>query len=110
MCLAVEPAHPDTLGDGRSEVISLGVEAAGDSLQVRESGAVLDVEQGAMLEVPSHDVCAPGELVVLIRLVHTHRVTATAEVRDLELAHRGVDQVSVQTHSGTSTRVDQLDP
>jgi hypothetical protein len=51
----------------RREVLPLGVVGAGGLLQVGESRPVLDVEQ--VLLVPSEDVRAARELVVLVRLI-----------------------------------------
>ena len=91
--LAVESAKVDALGHRGGEMVSLGVEAARYRLDIRESRPVLEVQEGATLEVPGDDVRPARELVVLVRLVDTDREPATAKVGDLQLAHGRVDQV-----------------
>jgi hypothetical protein len=72
---------------------ALVVVRAGHVLEVREAGAILDVQQGAALEVPGDDIGPSRELVVLIRLVDAGWDAQAAEVRSLELAHRRVHRV-----------------
>jgi hypothetical protein len=67
----LRPEGPDAEArrERRSQPLSLRVVGAGGLLDVRQSRAILEMEQGGSVEIPGDDVCPPGELVVLVRLV-----------------------------------------
>jgi len=64
-------------------------------LDVWKTRSVLEVEKGSAVEIPGHEVCAAGELEMLVRLVDRHVESQTAEVGGFELTHRGVHGVRV---------------
>ena len=47
---------------------------------------------------------------MLVRLVDTDAIPSITQVRDLELAHRGVDQVGILADGAAGTRIQHLDP
>ena len=85
------------------EVGSLGVVAAEERLDVRETGPVLDVEERPTVAVDGHEVCPAGELVVLIRLVEADLEAQRAEVGRLQLAEGRMDEIGI-TRCGASLR------
>nr|MBA2275159.1 hypothetical protein [Chloroflexota bacterium] len=50
-------------------------------LDVREPGAVLKVQQSALLAMDRYEVGAAGELVVLVRLIEAHLISEPAKMR-----------------------------
>ena len=110
MGLALEPAQAEAFRDGRREMVPLRVEAAGHRLDVREPCPVLDVQDGAAVQVPGDDVGPARELVVLVRLVDPDGVPKSVQVGNLQLAHRGMDQVGVVPSIRPLSRIDDLDP
>ena len=81
------------LAERRAEVCAFRVVAAGDLLQVGETGPILDVQQRPRVDVPSDQVCPPRELVVLIRLIDPEPNPRSPQSRGLELAHRRMHQI-----------------
>ena len=88
-----EPTDPELVSQHRREVVPLGVEAAGDLLQIREARAVLDVQEPRRLHGPGKDVGASGELVVLIWMVDGDPIAQRGKLACLELAHGRMDEV-----------------
>jgi hypothetical protein len=81
------------LGQLGAEVSSLGVEAAECGLHIVELGLVLDVEEGRRVRVERDDICAAGELEVLLGLVDPDLEAECAKARGLGFTHGRVDDV-----------------
>ena len=90
---ASRPVSEAVAEHGR-QVRPLRVVRAGHILEVCESRLVLEVEQGARLEIPCQQVGPTSELVVLVRLVEGDLVSVGRQLPRLDLAHGGVDEVA----------------
>lgn len=85
-----------------SEVGALGVEAAGEVLDVGKVGLVLDVQEGAAGAVNRNDVRPAGELVVLVWLIKVDFEARRSKLLRLDLAHGSVDGIGIAVRlSGT---------
>ncbi len=88
------------------KVGTLGVPTAGHLLQVWESRAVFQVQEGCIVDGPRDEVRASGELVVLIRLVDADLESDRAQVGCLDFAHEDVYGVLLpRDRSLTMTRI-----
>jgi hypothetical protein len=85
--------EPDSTCELGPQVGPLGVVAAERILDVRESCAVLDVDEGRSLDRPSDHVCPARELEVLERLIEANLKAEPSELSRLDLAHGSVDGV-----------------
>ena len=90
----LEASEAQLAGGHLGEIPSLGVVAAGRRLQIGEAGAVLDMEQGRRVGRPGQQVRAPGELVVLVRMVDRDLQAKMLEPASLHLSHGSVNEVA----------------
>jgi len=96
--------------DVGAEVAPLGIEAAKGLLDVREAGAVLDMEEGRSLSRPRHHVRSTCELIVLERLVDPNVEADSPQVLRLSLAHGSVDWVlGAASRRFTPPRIGELE-
>src|SRR5207245_6757407 len=101
-----EPSSgPEALGHHGGQVAALRVVAAECVLEIREPSPVLDVELGASRDVPSQDVSATRELVMLERLVECDLESVARKSCSDGLTHRSMDGVLAANRYRSHARV-----